>query len=224
MAWRKRAWSVFASQRRIRSLLTREVIELYGSLGNLMPSLHLPVQSGSDAILKAMNRRYTAEHYLGLIEEVRKVNPDISLLTDIIVGFPGETEEDFQATYDLVERVGYSQVFTFIYSRREGTPAASMQDDTPHEVIQRRFDSLVDLVQENAFAQNQRFVEEPSTCLWRVLRNAMSAFWPVIARTISPCMRRFPKGCVSTDIVGTVVPVRIDAAKAWYLSGAMLRD
>ena len=78
--------------------LTREVIELYGSLGNLMPSLHLPVQSGSDAILKAMNRRYTAEHYLGLIEEVRKVNPDISLSTDIIVGFPGETEEDFQAT------------------------------------------------------------------------------------------------------------------------------
>lgn len=204
--------------------LTREVIELYGSLGNLMPSLHLPVQSGSDAILKAMNRRYTAEHYLGLIEEVRKVNPDISLSTDIIVGFPGETEEDFQATYDLVERVGYSQVFTFIYSRREGTPAASMQDDTPHEVIQRRFDSLVDLVQENAFAQNQRFVGRTVDVLVEGAskrdERVLAGHSPHNITVHAP----LPEGMRIDDIVGTVVPVRIDAAKAWYLSGAMLRD
>lgn len=204
--------------------LTREVIELYGSLGNLMPSLHLPVQSGSDSILKAMNRRYTAEHYLDLIDEVRKVNPDISLSTDIIVGFPGETEEDFQATYDLVKRVGYSQVFTFIYSRRDKTPAASMHDDTPREVIQRRFDSLVDLVQENAFAQNQRFAGRTLDVLVEGAskRDAgiLTGHSPHNITVHAP----IPDGVSIDDIVGTIVPVRIDAAKAWYLSGAMLRD
>lgn len=204
--------------------LTREVIELYGSLDNLMPSLHLPVQSGSNSILKAMNRRYTAEHYLGLIDEVRKVNPDIALSTDIIVGFPGETEEDFQATYDLVKRVGYSQVFTFIYSRRDKTPAASMHDDTPREVIQRRFDSLVDLVQENAFAQNQRFAGRTLDVLVEGAskRDAgiLTGHSPHNITVHAP----IPDGVSIDDIVGTIVPVRIDAAKAWYLSGAMLRD
>lgn len=204
--------------------LTREVIELYGSLDNLMPSLHLPVQSGSNSILKAMNRRYTAEHYLGLIDEVRKVNPDISLSTDIIVGFPGETEEDFQATYDLVKHVGYSQVFTFIYSRRDKTPAASMHDDTPREVIQRRFDSLVDLVQENAFAQNQRFAGRTLDVLVEGAskRDAgiLTGHSPHNITVHAP----IPDGVSIDDIVGTIVPVRIDAAKAWYLSGAMLRD
>lgn len=204
--------------------LTREVIELYGSLDNLMPSLHLPVQSGSNSILKAMNRRYTAEHYLGLIDEVRKVNPDISLSTDIIVGFPGETEEDFQATYDLVKHVGYSQVFTFIYSRRDKTPAASMHDDTPREVIQRRFDSLVDLVQESAFAQNQRFAGRTLDVLVEGAskRDAgiLTGHSPHNITVHAP----IPDGVSIDDIVGTIVPVRIDAAKAWYLSGAMLRD
>lgn len=204
--------------------LTREVIELYGSLDNLMPSLHLPVQSGSNSILKAMNRRYTAEHYLGLIDEVRKVNPGISLSTDIIVGFPGETEEDFQATYDLVKHVGYSQVFTFIYSRRDKTPAASMHDDTPREVIQRRFDSLVDLVQENAFAQNQRFAGRTLDVLVEGAskRDAgiLTGHSPHNITVHAP----IPDGVSIDDIVGTIVPVRIDAAKAWYLSGAMLRD
>lgn len=204
--------------------LTREVIELYGSLDNLMPSLHLPVQSGSNSILKAMNRRYTAEHYLGLIDEVRKVNPDISLSTDIIVGFPGETEEDFQATYDLVKHVGYSQVFTFIYSRRDKTPAASMHDDTPREVIQRRFDSLVDLVQESAFAQNRRFAGRTLDVLVEGAskRDAgiLTGHSPHNITVHAP----IPDGVSIDDIVGTIVPVRIDAAKAWYLSGAMLRD
>ncbi|MFR5091764.1 MAG: radical SAM protein [Adlercreutzia equolifaciens] len=122
---------------------------------SLMPALHLPVQSGSNRHLSAMNRRYTREHYLGLIEKLRRARPDIALSTDIIVGFPGETEEDFMDTYRLVEEVGYSQVFTFIYSKREGTPAAEMDDDTPREVIQERFDRLVDLVQRKAFEANQ---------------------------------------------------------------------
>ena len=121
-----------------------------------MPALHLPVQSGSDAVLAAMNRRYTRDHYRALVAKLRDAVPDIALSTDIIVGFPGETAKDFEDTYRLVDEVGYHQVFTFIYSKREGTPAASMDDDTPREVIQQRFDRLVDLVQQRAFEANQR--------------------------------------------------------------------
>lgn len=203
--------------------LTDEVIGLFGTLDNLMPALHLPVQSGSDRILKAMNRRYTAQHYLGLIEKVRAANPDISLSTDVIVGFPGETEEDFQATYDLVKSVGYSQVFTFIYSRREGTPAASMVDDTPREVVQRRFDALVDSVQEGAFEQNRRFagrvlpvlVEGASKRDERIL----TGHSPHNVTVHAPV----PEGLSAADLAGTTVEVRIEQAKAWYLAGAMVR-
>ncbi len=202
--------------------LTREVIDLYGTLDNLMPSLHLPVQSGSNRILKAMNRRYTVERYLELIEAMREVNPDVSLSTDIIVGFPGETEEDFQATYDLVKRVGYSQVFTFIYSPREGTPAASMVDDTPREVIQRRFDSLVDLVQENAFEQNQRFVGRELSVLVEGASkrddHVLTGHSPHNVTVHAP----LPEGVDIDDLVGRIVPVRIDHARAWYLSGGVL--
>ncbi len=111
--------------------LNDEVIKRFGALRSLQPALHLPVQSGSNRILRAMNRRYTREHYLELIQKLRDVRPDIALSTDIIVGFPGETEEDFLQTYELVKEVGYNQVFTFIYSKREGTPAAALEDETP---------------------------------------------------------------------------------------------
>lgn len=203
--------------------LTDEVISLFGELGNLMPALHLPVQSGSNAILKAMNRRYTVERYQTLIEKVRAVCPDIALSTDIIVGFPGETEEDFQATYDLVKSVGYSQVFTFIFSPREGTPAASMENTTPHEVVQQRFETLVDMVQAGAYEQNQRFagrtldvlVEGPSKRDGAMLSGHSPHNVTVHAR--------IPEGMSIDDLVGTVVPVRIDEARTWYLSGEVVR-
>ncbi|MBS6941595.1 MAG: tRNA (N6-isopentenyl adenosine(37)-C2)-methylthiotransferase MiaB [Slackia piriformis] len=203
--------------------LTDEVIGLYATLDNLMPSLHLPVQSGSDRILKAMNRRYTAERYLSLIDAVREANPDVALSTDIIVGFPGETEQDFQATYDLVKRVGYSQVFTFIYSPREGTPAASMADDTPREIIQRRFDSLVDLVQENAYAHNQRFVGRTLAVLVEGAskrdERVLVGHSPHNITVHAP----IPEGMDAAALAGSTVMVEIDQAKAWYLSGAMVR-
>lgn len=135
--------------------LTDEVIQSFGSLKSLQPALHLPAQSGSDRILKEMNRVYDTKRYMGLIEKLRKACPNIALSTDVIVGFPGETEEDFEATYKLVGDVKYHQVFTFIYSKREGTPAAKIKDDTPKEVIQKRFDKLVDLVADNAHELNQ---------------------------------------------------------------------
>ena len=135
--------------------LNDDVIKAFGELDNLMPALHLPVQSGSNTILKAMNRRYTREHYLTIIDRLRDVRPDLAFSTDVIVGFPGETEEDFEDTYQLIDEVGYHQVFTFLYSKREGTPAARMEDSTPHEVIQERFERLVQLVQDRAYEVNQ---------------------------------------------------------------------
>ena len=202
--------------------LNDDVIKAFGELDNLMPALHLPVQSGSNAILKAMNRRYTREHYLETIQKLRAVRPDIALSTDIIVGFPGETEEDFQQTYDLIKEVGYHQVFTFIYSKREGTPAARMVDDTPREVIQERFERLVDLVQENALAVNQPELDT----IVKVLVEGVSKRDPNVLAGRSPKNQTvhapIPQGARIEDLEGSVVDVHITQARAWYLKGDVL--
>lgn len=202
--------------------LNDDVIKAFGELDNLMPALHLPVQSGSNAILKAMNRRYTREHYLETIQKLRSVRPDIALSTDIIVGFPGETEEDFQQTYDLIKEVGYHQVFTFIYSKREGTPAARMVDETPREVIQERFERLVDLVQENALAVNQ---PELDTTV-KVLVEGVSKRDPNVLAGRSPKNQTvhapIPQGALIEDLEGSIVEVHITQARAWYLKGDVL--
>ena len=198
--------------------LTDEVINRFGTLRSLQPALHLPVQSGSNRVLEAMNRRYTREHYLELIRKVREACPDIALSTDIIVGFPGETEDDFEETYRLVEEVGYSQVFTFIYSKREGTPAAKMEDDTSREVIQKRFDRLVDLVQKRAFEMNQ--LDAGKTV--EILVEGVSKRDANILAGRSPKNQtvhaQIPDGMNIADIAGTMVNVHIDEAKTWYLS------
>lgn len=127
--------------------LSDELIEVMGQSGKICKHLHLPVQSGSTRILDKMNRRYTKEHYLELVRKIRKAVPDISLTTDIIVGFPGETEDDFQETLDVVRQVRYDSAFTFIYSKRTGTPAAAMEDQVPEDVVKDRFNRLLDEVQ-----------------------------------------------------------------------------
>lgn len=119
---------------------------------------HLPVQSGSDRILKAMNRKYTVEKYMGVIDRLKSAYPDISLTTDIIVGFPGETEEDFEATLELLRRVKYDMIFSFIFSPRTGTPAAEMADPVPPEVASERFARLIALQDEISKERNKRFV------------------------------------------------------------------
>ena len=192
------------------------------TLPSLMPALHLPVQSGSDAVLAAMNRRYTRDHYRALVAKLRDAVPDIALSTDIIVGFPGETAKDFEDTYRLVDEVGYHQVFTFIYSKREGTPAASMDDDTPREVIQQRFDRLVDLVQQRAFEANQRdlgstvdvLVEGASKRDERLLAGKSPKNQTVHAPA--------PAGVRAEDLAGSTVRVRVDEAKTWYLAGEIV--
>lgn len=201
--------------------LTDEVIQRFATLENLMPYLHLPAQSGSNRILKAMNRRYTREHYLDLVRKVREACPGIALSTDIIVGFPGETEKDFLDTLALVREVGYNQAFTFIYSKREGTPAAAMEDDTPREVIQERFDRLVEAVQEGAYAANQAFlgtvqpvlVEGSSKRDERLLVGKS----PHNVTVHAP----LPEGVSAEQLAGSTVNVRIDEARTWYLSGKL---
>ncbi len=202
--------------------LSDEVIALFGELDNLAPALHLPVQSGSDRILEAMNRRYTAEHYLGLVDKVRAACPDISLSTDIIVGFPGETEEDFQATYDLVKRVGYSQVFTFIYSPREGTPAAKMKDDTPREVIQKRFESLVDLVQNSAYEQNRRFVGRELEVLIEGVSKRDAGMCTGHGPHNITVHAKIPETSTIEELTGTFVTIRVNEARTWYLAGEIV--
>lgn len=130
--------------------LSDELIEVMGKSKKICRHLHLPVQSGSTEILKKMNRRYTKEQYLLLVDKLRKGVPGISLTTDIIVGFPGETEKDFQETLDIVRKVRYDSAFTFIYSKRTGTPAAAMDDQVPEDVVKDRFGRLLDEVQKIA--------------------------------------------------------------------------
>jgi len=133
--------------------MDEELIEAHGAVEKLMPYLHLPVQSGSDTILEAMNRQHTAESYLRLIERIRKARPDIALSSDFIVGFPGETEEDFEATLALVREVGYVQAYSFKYSPRPGTPASNEDVQVPEEVKTERLARLQALLneQQNVF-------------------------------------------------------------------------
>lgn len=127
--------------------LSDELIEVMGNSQKICKHLHLPIQSGSTRILEKMNRRYTKEHYLELVEKIRAAVPDISLTTDIIVGFPGETEDDFSETMEVVKKVRYDSAFTFLYSKRTGTPAAVLEEQVPSEVAHQRFDRLLKEVQ-----------------------------------------------------------------------------
>ncbi len=130
--------------------LSDELIEVMKNSKKICKHLHLPFQSGSTRLLSLMNRRYTKEDYLTLVDKIRAAVPDISLTTDIIVGFPGETEEDFQDTMDVVKRVGYDSAFTFIYSKRTGTPAAAMEEQVEEAVAMERFDRLLKEIQKSS--------------------------------------------------------------------------
>jgi tRNA-2-methylthio-N6-dimethylallyladenosine synthase len=142
---------------------TDDVIDAMADTPNVCPTLHMPLQSGSDRILRAMRRSYRSEKYLGIIEKVRAAIPHAAITTDLIVGFPGETEEDFQATLDVVAQARFSSAFTFQYSKRPGTPAAELDGQLPKAVVQERYQRLIDLqetisLEENA-AQIGRTVE-----------------------------------------------------------------
>jgi tRNA-2-methylthio-N6-dimethylallyladenosine synthase len=137
---------------------TDDVIAAMAETPNVCHSLHMPLQSGSDRVLKAMRRSYRSEKYLGIIDKVRAAMPDAAITTDIIVGFPGETEEDFEQTLEVVRRARFSSAFTFQYSKRPGTPAATMDEQLPKQVVQQRYERLIALLEEITWAENKRLV------------------------------------------------------------------
>jgi tRNA-2-methylthio-N6-dimethylallyladenosine synthase len=137
---------------------TDDVIAAMAETPNVCPQLHMPLQSGSDKVLKSMRRSYRSARFLGIMDKVRAAMPDAAITTDIIVGFPGETEEDFEATLEVVREARFSQAFTFQYSKRPGTPAADMPDQVPPDVVKHRYQRLVDLQEEISLAENRKVV------------------------------------------------------------------
>jgi len=137
---------------------TDDVIEAMATTPNVMPSLHMPLQSGSDAVLKAMRRSYRSARFLDILARVRAAMPDAAVTTDLIVGFPGETDADFEATLDVVRQARFAGAFTFQYSPRPGTPAATMDGQVPRDVVQQRYERLVELVDDIAWQQNKALV------------------------------------------------------------------
>lgn len=196
--------------------LSDELIEVMASSEKICKHLHLPVQSGSTRILKKMNRRYTKESYLELAEKIKKAVPDISLTTDIIVGFPGETEEDFQETLDVVRKVRYDSAFTFIYSKRTGTPAAAMEDQIPADVVKDRFDRLLSEVQ--SIASEVCAVHEGKDM--EVLVESVSDHDAsmVTGRMSNNLLVHF-KG--TKEMIGTYVTVHLTECKGFYYLGEL---
>ena len=198
--------------------LSDELIEYMSKSRKVCHHLHLPMQSGSSRILKIMNRHYDKEKYLGLVEKIRTAVPDISLTTDIIVGFPGETEEDFQETLDVVEKSGFDTAFTFIYSKRSGTPAAKMEDQVPEDVVKDRFDRLLKLVQEKGREVSSRFQGEIQEVLVETESKEKGIF---TGRTQYNLLVHFPG---TPDLLGKYVNVRLDTCKGFYYMGTRVED
>ena len=199
--------------------LSDDLIRVIKDNPKIARHIHLPLQSGSTRVLKEMNRHYTKEGYLELVDKIRSEIKDISITTDIIVGFPGETEEDFQDTLDVVRKAKFESAFTFIYSKRSGTKAALMPDQIPRDIVNDRFNRLLALVTEGATKQTMRYtgqsvevlVEEinqkdPSLLTGRMSNNSLVHF----------------KG--SNDLIGTMAKVHLDEAKGFYYLGTLIRS
>ncbi len=201
--------------------LSDDTIAAMAETPAVMPALHLPAQSGSSRILKLMNRTYDREQYLSLVDRIRSRIPGIALSTDLIVGFPGETEEDFAQTLSLVEQVGYAQTFTFIYSKRAGTPAAEMPDTTPREVIQDRFDRLVEVVQRCAYDANQVDLGSSVPVLFEGLSKRDDSMLSGRSPKNQTVHVPLPSGATAQDFIGTIRNVHVEEAKTWYLRGVL---
>jgi len=197
--------------------LSDELIEAMASLDKVCEHLHLPVQSGSNKILKAMNRKYTREEYLLLIDKIRKAIPNIAISTDIIVGFPGEREEDFEETLDLVKEVRYDSAFTFLYSIREGTIAANMENQVPDEIKHNRFQKLLDTLYPIFYEKNLNYENK----IVEVLVEEVSKNDPnmLTGRTRTGKLIHF-KG--NRELIGQLVDVRIDKIKTFTLEGCLV--
>ena len=197
--------------------LSDELIEAFAVCDKLCRNLHLPIQSGSNRVLKRMNRKYTREDYLKLIEKLRKTVPDITLSTDIIVGFPGETNEDFEETLSIVKEVEYDSAFTFIYSIRKGTPAEKFEDQIEESEKHRRFDLLVSAVNEISEKKNKAYQDRVEKVLVDgVSKNDKST---LTGRTDGFKLVNFAG---KKELIGSLVDVKITDAKTFSLFGEVI--
>ena len=193
---------------------TDDVIQAIKNCEKVCKIIHLPLQSGSSKILKQMNRKYTKEQYLKLVEKMKKEIPNIVFSTDIIVGFPGETEKDFEDTLDVVEKVCFEQVYMFIYSRRVGTPADKMENQVPEEIKHERFDRLKKLVERQIEQNNKKYVGTVQKVL--VEGNSKTNKNLLTGRTETNKVFNFEG---KDELIGKVTDVKIESEHMWYLKG-----
>ena len=196
--------------------LSDEVIEVMANSKKICRHIHLPAQSGSSNILKKMNRNYTREDYLALVDKIKTAMPDISITTDLIVGFPGETEEDFEDTLSLVKEVGYSSAFTFQYSKRTGTLAATFEDQVPEEVMTERFNRLLETVKESSGC-NDDLAGKTMDVLVEGKNEKLEGY---LSGRLSNNMLVHFKG--DEDLIGKIIDVHIDESKGFYYFGTIV--
>lgn len=199
--------------------LSEELIETMKNSTKICKHMHLPLQSGSSRILKEMNRHYTKEQYLDLVDRLRAAVPDISLTTDIIVGFPGETEEDFLETLDVVRQVRFDSAFTFIYSKRTGTPAAAKDDQVPEDQVKDRFDRLLKEVQEISREMTARYTGATLPVLVEEVNDHDSSL--MTGRLSNNLLVHFPG---TDELVGKIVNVHLKECKGFYYMGEIVRN
>lgn len=199
--------------------LSDELIQVMKESKKICRHLHLPLQSGSTKILKEMNRRYTKEQYLTLAEKIRREIPDISITTDIIVGFPGETPEDVDETIDVVKKVKYDNAFTFIYSKRTGTPAAAMENQVPEEVVKEGFDRLLKVVQDTARERVALLKGQTLDALVEEINEQDSTL--LTGRLSNNTIVHF-KG--KKELIGKIVPVYLKECHGFYYSGELMTE
>ena len=197
---------------------TDKMIEVIGKCENIMPYVHLPIQSGSDRILKLMGRKYTKKEYLELVNKIREKIPGVSITTDIIVGFPGETEEDFLETLEVVNTVKYDLAYTFIFSPREGTPAAKMEDNTPMEEKKGRLARLNELINKYALLSNEKMKDKTVNVLIIGESDKKDKYMGYTDN-----MKLVNVECGS-ECLGKIVPVHITGVKTWSLDGEVVND
>lgn len=199
--------------------LSDELIETMAEIPKICRHIHLPLQSGSSRILKAMNRHYTKEGYLELVGKIRRILPDVSVTTDIIVGFPGETEEDFEDTLDVVRKAEFDSAFTFIYSPRVGTPAAAMPNQIPEEVNKKRFDELLAAVSEGAKKRCGLDVGRTLPVLVEEINAQDESL--VTGRLSNNTLVHFEGG---RELIGRIVDVKLTQSKGFYYIGEALEN
>ena len=197
---------------------TDEMIDIIAKYDNIMPYIHLPIQSGSDNILKKMNRRYTKDEYITLFNKIKERVPNASISTDIIVGFPGESEEEFQETLDIVDLLKYDLAYTFIYSPREGTPASKFTDDVTLEEKKERLARLNKLVNKYALLNNQKYQDKVVEVLIEDKSDKSGKYMGY-----TDTMKLVNVEC-SSDKLGKIVKVKITDIKTWSLDGVIVDD